>query len=208
MGSESDVQWSAPAAHAVAFFKGFLRHPRIVGSVIPSSRFLAQRILRLARLHSARTIVELGPGTGPITRAMLAVMTPHARLLCIEIDDAFASALRREPDPRLVVHHGSALELSDALREPALPAPDVVVSGIPFSTMPAEMGRRILEQVWQTLAPGGRFIAYQFRGEVARLGREVMGLPAVSTELRNVPPIRIYSWTKPDGSDDRRRESA
>jgi phosphatidylethanolamine/phosphatidyl-N-methylethanolamine N-methyltransferase len=74
---------------------------------------------------------------------------------------------------------------------------DAVVSGIPFSTMDEAAGRNVLQQVWSSLRPGGVFVSYQIRGDVARLARDLMGRPHTGIELRNVPPIRIYSWRKP-----------
>jgi phosphatidylethanolamine/phosphatidyl-N-methylethanolamine N-methyltransferase len=73
----------------------------------------------------------------------------------------------------------------------------VVVSGIPFSTRPAALGRRILGEVWACLAPGGRFVAYQFRDRVAVLGRKLFGSPDIKVELLNAPPMRVYRWRKP-----------
>ena len=77
-----------------------------------------------------------------------------------------------------------------------LSAPDVVISGIPFSTMPARVGQDILRAVWTALAPGGRFVAYQFRDRIAVLGRTILGEPEVDVELLNVPPMRVYCWRK------------
>jgi phospholipid N-methyltransferase len=180
----------------VAFFQGFLRHPSQVGSVIPSSRFLERRLVKSAGLDHARTVVELGPGTGGTTRALLAALPPHARLLSLELDREFVAILSGISDPRLTVHHGDAERIADALREHGLPAPDVVVSGIPFSTMPPATGIAIIKAVKHCLAPGGRFIAYQLRDRVGTLGRAVFGAPQVELELLNVPPMRVYCWHK------------
>lgn len=180
-----------------AFLRGFLRHPERVGSVVPSSRFLEQRIVRAGALGRARVAVELGPGTGGTTRAFLRALPEDSSLLTIEIDPRFAERLEEEvADPRLVVHRGSAEQVREALAAHGHGHADVIVSGIPFSTMPEETGRRILERVWDALAPGGRFVAYQFRDRVADLGAEIAGPPEVELELRNVPPMRVYSWKK------------
>ncbi len=77
-----------------------------------------------------------------------------------------------------------------------LPAPDVVLSGIPFSTMPRQLGLDILHSVDAGLAAGGRFVAYQFRDRVETLGREVFGPARKKLEIRNVPPMRVYRWDK------------
>lgn len=182
--------------HRVAFLQGFLERPKEVGSIIPSSRFLERRIVRAAGISDARVIVELGPGTGGTTRALLRSMREGAVLLAIEINPRFVSLLRREADPRLISHHGSAAELSAALDLYDLPRADVVLSGIPFSTMPEAEGLAILRSVREALAEGGVFLAYQVRDRVASLAREVFGLAERQREVLNVPPMRVYRWEK------------
>jgi phospholipid N-methyltransferase len=183
--------------HPIDFFLGFLKRPKEVGSVIPSSRFLEKRIVRAADLSHAKLAVELGPGTGGTTRAFLRQMAPDAKLLAIEINPDFVRLLRRKiHDPRLIVHEGSAAEISEALRQHGLGAPDVILSGIPFSTMDRELGMAILHSVYDSLSTDGRFVAYQFRDRVETLGREVFGDARVQTEVLNVPPMRVYRWDK------------
>lgn len=181
----------------VLFFKSFLEKPKEVGSVIPSSRFLERRVARAARLDTAKIVVELGPGTGGTTRALLRHLAPDAQLVAIEINPRLAEQVRtRIPDPRLSVHTGSAADIDAALRAQNLGAPDVVVSGIPFSTMPKPVALAILRSVREALAPGGLFVAYQVRDRVKVLGRAVFGEPRSELEIRNVPPMRVYRFAK------------
>ncbi len=179
-----------------AFFQGFLKRPKEVGSIIPSSRFLERRVTRTAGLADANFAIELGPGTGGTTRSFLRAMKPDAKLLAIEINPRFVRVLRRTPDPRLLVHRGSATDLRSILDEHELPAPDAILSGIPFSTMARPIGRQILCSARDVLEPGGCFVAYQVRDRVESLGREVFGHPSKQTELLNVPPMRVYKWEK------------
>ncbi|CAG0933781.1 MAG: methyltransferase type 12 [Gammaproteobacteria bacterium] len=184
----------------LAFFQGFLREPQQVASVIPSSRFLERRLVNISGARQASTVVELGPGTGGTTRALLRALPSSSRLLAIEIDPHFASLLREEVrDPRLTVECASAADIGPLLARHRLPAPESVVSGIPFSTMPMRIGQAILRAVRGSLASGGRFVAYQFRDRVAVLGREILGEPEVDVELLNVPPMRVYCWRKARG---------
>jgi len=194
---ETEKAGQRRSVRGVDFFRGFLRSPEQVGSIIPSSRFLERRILAMAELDEARCVVELGPGTGGTTRAILEAMRPDARLLTIELDPHFSAILEELGDPRLVAHTGSAADLASILTENGLSAPDVVISGIPFSTMPREIGTAIIEAVRDSLAPGGRFLAYQFRGHVGRLGEPILGKPEVELEMLNIPPMRFYRWRKP-----------
>jgi len=181
----------------VLFFKSFLERPKEVGSIIPSSRFLERRVLRSARLDRARVVVELGPGTGGTTEALLRALRPDATLLAIEINPRLAERVRaRIPDPRLIVHCGSAEDITGALAAHGLDAPDAVISGIPFSTMPRQVAMGILRSIKSCLAPTGCFVAYQVRDRVAVLAREVFGRrPSnVQLEVRNVPPMRVYRF--------------
>ena len=193
--NESNPATSPEKENRLAFLRAFFRRPKEVGSVIPSSRFLKERIVDNADLSDAKVVVELGPGTGGTTRALLGQMPPDAKLLAIEINQHFCELLSREfDDPRLVVHCGSATEITDALQQHHLEPADVILSGIPFSTMDERVGLEILRSVRSSLAPGGRFVAYQFRGRVETLGRNVFGDARVQTELLNVPPMRVYRW--------------
>jgi phosphatidylethanolamine/phosphatidyl-N-methylethanolamine N-methyltransferase len=186
--------------HRFTFLQGFLKRPKEVGSIIPSSRFLERQVVQTAIARDARTIVELGPGTGGTTRAILRAMSPYAQLLSIEINPRFARLLRRTPDPRLTVHEGSASEIMQALAQHGLPPADAILSGIPFSTMSRSLGLEILRSVHDALAPRGVFVAYQVRDRVEDLGRAVFGSAQVKTVMLNVPPMRIYRWRKGEPS--------
>ncbi|MDG4548935.1 MAG: methyltransferase type 12 [Candidatus Contendobacter sp.] len=180
----------------MVFLREFLNHPRQVASLIPSSRFLERRLVDLAETRLAQTVVELGAGTGGTTRAILRAMSPGARLLSIEINPRFCALLRRIEDPRLTVHYGGAQELREAILLYGLPAPDAVISGIPFSTLGHGVGPRIIETISAALPVGGRFVAYQVSRHVENLSRPLLGPARVEMELLNIPPLRIYRWEK------------
>ena len=181
----------------LAFLQGFLRRPQQVGSVIPSSRFLERRLVAASGARHGRLLVELGPGTGGTTRALLHALPADGKLLAIELEPRFAAILRREiRDPRLIVHEGSAEQLLDTLRAHGLGVPDAVISGIPFSTMDAALGRRIAKAIHEALGSGGRFVAYQVRGKVHDVAKPCFGRAEIDVELRNIPPMRIYRWRK------------
>jgi len=181
----------------VDFLRGFIAHPDQVGSVIPSSHALEQRLVRSARLLRARCVVELGPGTGGTTRAFLHAMPSAAQLLAIELSEDFAARLRKAiRDPRLTVVPGSAEFIARFLAERGLPAPDAVISGIPFSTMPRAVADRIAGEIARVLAPGGRFVAYQVRAHVADYATPYLGAPRKEWELFNIPPVRVFTWTR------------
>jgi phospholipid N-methyltransferase len=196
--------WNVAERLASAFrdeltlLRGFMAQPGQVGTVAPSSAALEQRIVRAADLARAGTVVELGPGTGGTTAALLHALPRDARLLAIELTPAFHSLVsRRFCDPRLIVELDSAERLADLLRSRRLAAPDAIVSGIPFSTLPAATANLVAQSIAEALAPGGRFVAYQVRAHVADIVSPYLGRPSVQWEPRNVPPVRVFRWVKP-----------
>lgn len=187
-------QRSSHERNPLAFFRGFLRQPRQVGSLVPSSRYLERRVIEAAGISHARLVVELGSGTGGMTRAILAQLPADSRLLAIEVSPHFAELVGRIEDPRLVTHTGSAEDLAGILSDRGLGSPDVVVSGIPFSTMPRSTGLSIARAIHASLTARGCFVAYQLSRRVAEIMTPIMGQPDVSIVLRNIPPMRVYRW--------------
>ena len=179
-----------------AFFQEFLKHPFQIGSIIPSSRFLEQRILGASAIASATTVVELGSGTGGTTRAILDAMPKDARLLSIEINPHLHTLVSGIEDERLIAHLGSACELKTIMSMYGLDAPEVVISGIPFSTMNNSDGAQVIAAISSQLAPNGRFVAYQVSRQVATLCRPILGPERVAMELLNIPPMRVFQWEK------------
>lgn len=193
----SPTAGSYPRRDSLEFLRGFARNPAQVGSVIPSSRRLVQRLVSSAQIAQARTVVELGPGTGGSTAGMLQAMGPATRLLAIELDAEFHQHVGATlSDPRLLLELGSAERLADYLKAHRLPAPEAIVSGIPFSTMPPEVSDRIARGIASALAPGGLFVAYQVRAHVADYLSPYLGRPEKRWELVNVPPVRVFTWRK------------
>ncbi|MDB5743367.1 MAG: Methyltransferase type 11 [Polaromonas sp.] len=191
---------TGPLRDSIEFLRGFVRNPAQVGSIVPSSRHLEQRLVRSARIGEARTVVELGPGTGGTTAAFLRAMAPSAQLLAIELDGSFHRHLSTSiRDARFQLELGSALYLAQYLSARRLPAPDAIVSGIPFSTMPPDVSDGVAAAIAQALRPGGRFVAYQVRAHVADFVSPYLGEPEKSWEVLNVPPVRVFTWVKPEG---------
>lgn len=186
---------------SIDFIRGFLRDPKGVGSVWPSSRSLANRVLSCGRASTARMVVELGPGTGAITRPLLRSIPEGARLLALEIDPEFVRLLSRDiTDQRFTIRERGSNQMLEALAEIGETRADLVVSGIPFSTMPREIAIETIQCIREGLAPGGRFVAYQVRPDVRRLAEPILGAPTHSVELLNIPPMNVYVWEAPSAN--------
>jgi phospholipid N-methyltransferase len=178
------------------FFREFLRHPFQIGSIIPSSRFLERRLVETAEVGSAKTIVELGHGTGGTTQEILGAMARDAKLLSIEVNPTFHSLVSCIEDDRLIAHHGNAHRLEGIIDRYGLGAPEVVISGIPFSTMSYTSGSHLIETISSVLAARGRLVAYQVSNRIATLCQPVLGSGQVKVEPLNIPPMRVFRWEK------------
>ena len=177
----------------ILFARNFFKHPRMLGSIIPSSRFLVRDLMRQVDWRRARVIVEYGPGVGNITAEVLKRMHRDARLVVFETNDDFVEFLRRSiPDSRLTVVHGSAADVGRVLGELGLEQADYVISGIPFSTMPEQVSAAIVRATRCSLRPGGRFLVYQFSREVSRFLKPEFKDIREAFEPLNILPARLY----------------
>lgn len=175
------------------FARNFFKHPRMLGSIIPSSRFLVRDLMRQVDWRHARVIVEYGPGVGNITAEVLKRMHRDAHLVVFETNDDFVDFLRRSiPDPRLTVVHGSAADVGRVLGDLGLGQADYVISGIPFSTMPEQVSTEIVRATRRSLRPGGRFLVYQFSRAVARFLKPEFENIREAFEPLNILPARLY----------------
>jgi phospholipid N-methyltransferase len=179
------------------FAKNFLQHPGMLGSLIPSSRFLVDRLLSKIDWEQARTIVEYGPGVGTITGSILGRMHPAARLVVFEMNEDFVGFLARNyPDPRLHVVHGSAEKVHRELDRLKLNGADYIISGIPFTTMPVQLRERIMRESRAALNPGGAVLVYQFTRAVLPCLRAHFSQIDQDFELRNILPARLFYCTQ------------
>lgn len=175
------------------FARNFFRHPKMLGSLIPSSRFLIERLLREIEWDQARVIVEYGPGVGSFTSEMLRLMRSDAVLIAVETNPEFVAFLRRAyPDPRLQVVHGSAADVEKVLADRGVSRADYVVSGIPLSTLPDCTREEILISTHRALQPEGALLVYQFSPKALPDLRRIFSRVNRSFEPLNVLPALIF----------------
>jgi phospholipid N-methyltransferase len=175
------------------FAKNFFQHPMMLGSIIPSSRFLIDRLLRKIDWDRAQTIVEYGPGVGTISAHILRRMSPQAKLVVFEMNGDFVRYMRRSfPDPRLHVVHGSAENVRPELKNLGLQGTDYIISGIPFSPMSDTLRAKIMRESRQALNPGGAVLIYQFSRTVLPYLRECFNQVYQDFEPRNILPARLF----------------
>jgi phospholipid N-methyltransferase len=175
------------------FTRNFFKHPKMLGSIIPSSRFLIERLLRQVSWKRARVIVEYGPGVGTFTGEILRRMRRDAVLVVLETNPEFVSFLRHAyQDPRLHVVHGSAAEVEQVLAQRGLGKADYVISGIPFSTLPEQLREDILQATREVLRPKGALLIYQFSPKVLPHLQRIFSTVRRSFEPFNVLPAQLF----------------
>lgn len=178
------------------FFRQFVKHPGMVGSVIPTSSIVVNRMLDRVDWHRCRLFVEYGPGVGTFTHAVLDRLHPDATLLAIDLNLDFVAYLEAQSaDPRLKVVHGSAADVRRFIKEAGHDQADYILSGLPFSTLPAGVGEAICAETRAALAPGGTFMVYQYSRYVLRLLDPLFDDVEHERAWRNIPPCRIFRAT-------------
>ncbi|HEX6289229.1 MAG TPA: methyltransferase domain-containing protein [Herpetosiphonaceae bacterium] len=184
---------------AWAFLKGFLREPRTVGSIAPSSRWLVGAMLDEAGVDTAQVIAEFGPGTGVFTDEIIRRMQPDARLLVFEVHRPFFASLReRIRDPRVELIAESAAEVGQHLQRLGLQQIDCIVSGLPFTSLPRPVTHAILQATAAALRPGGVFVTYQYTPVLRGLLRSYFPTARITRYvLRNIPPALVFVCRKP-----------
>ena len=146
------------------FFKGFVKHPVMVGSIIPSSSRTIRKMLAPVDWENTKLFVEYGPGVGTFCQPVLNRMKPDARLIVIDLNPDFIDYLTKTiRDSRFIAVHGSAADVNEIIAEFGFEHADYVLSGLPFSTLPNNLGPVIAEETARAIRPGGAFLVYQFR---------------------------------------------
>ncbi len=187
------AQRTSRSAQILLFSRNFIKHPKMLGSLIPSSRFLVNKVLGEVDWARARVFLEYGPGVGTFTTKILQRMRSDAVLVALETNADFVRFLRRQvSDDRLHVVHGSAADADAALAGLRLKQADYVISGIPYTTMPPDVRDAILRKTHSVLHPNGAFLVYQFTRSVLPYLQQVFARVHQDFEPLNVMPARLF----------------
>ena len=180
----------------LAFLRGFFKNPVMVGSVIPSSRRLIDKMLGPVDWPNTKLFVEYGPGVGTFTRIILDRLPDDARLVTIDTNPEFTAFLKESiDDPRLIAVTASAADVEKVLEERGLGQADYILSGLPFSTLPPGVGDAIGAATARAIRPGGAFLVYQFSPKVRDFIAPVFDRLDRGFEWVNVPPATLFwAW--------------
>jgi phosphatidylethanolamine/phosphatidyl-N-methylethanolamine N-methyltransferase len=176
------------------FFRQWLRSPKSMGAVIPSSRVLARAVTEAVRWAPGEHVIELGAGTGAISQGLIDAGIPPEALMMIELDRQLFDYLRtRFPAVRVV--NGDATRMVDIVRQQGINRVSTIISGLPMVTMPLAFQRAIIEQSFELLGPDGYLLQYSY-SPVAPIPARKLGVDAklVKFVVRNVPPATVWRF--------------
>ena len=180
----------------IQFLRGFIKHPVMVGSVIPSSKALIDKMLEPVDWNATKLFVEYGPGVGTFTEHILQRLPADAKLIAIDTNPDFTDYLDRKfRDSRLIAVTGSAADVRQIMADSGFEQADYVLSGLPFSTLPAGVGPAIAAETARALRPGGAFLVYQFSPKVRDFIAPHFERIDKGMEWKNIPPAQLFwAW--------------
>ncbi len=179
---------------AGVFFQGFLEHPRMVGSIIPSSRSTIDKMLAPVNWDECKLFVEYGPGVGTFCQPVLDRLPRDGELLVIDTNPLFIDYLKKTiGDSRFHPVLGSAEDVEEIVRSLGHEHADYVLSGLPFSTLPEGVGPAIAAATHRVIRPGGAFLTYQFSAVARDLTARYFDRVETGMTWLNVPPC-LLAW--------------
>ena len=175
------------------FLQGFIEHPVMVGSIIPSSKYTIAKMLAPVRWDECKLFVEYGPGVGTFCRPVLDKLRRDGQLIVIDTNPLYIDYLKATiSDSRFVPVLGSAADVESIVRAHGHANADYVLSGLPFSTLPDGVGPAIAAATYRVLRPGGAFLVYQFSAKARDfMARHFKHIDA-GFEALNVLPCRLF----------------
>lgn len=183
---------------AGVFFRGFLEEPRMVGSIIPSSRFCIDAMLEPVDWSRCELFVEYGPGVGTFCRPVLERLAPDASLIVIDTNPLYIDYLKRTiRDSRFTAVLGSAADVEEIIAAHGHDGADFVLSGLPFSTLPDGVGPAIASATARVVRQGGAFMTYQFSAVARDLTARYFPHVETGFAWANIPPCLLaWGWQR------------
>jgi phospholipid N-methyltransferase len=179
---------------AGVFFQGFLEQPKMVGSIIPSSRSTIDKMLAPVDWDQCKLFVEYGPGVGTFCRPVLDRLPRGGELVVIDTNPLFIDYLKKTiGDSRFHPVLGSAEDVEAIVRSLGHEQADYVLSGLPFSTLPEGVGPAIVAATHRVIRPGGAFLTYQFSTVARDLTAQHFARVDTGMTWLNVPPC-LLAW--------------
>ena len=181
--------------NAFRFIQQYIKHPRFVGAMIPSSKQLAKQMVAPICFEEAACIIEYGPGTGVFTEEIIKNKHPETILLVIEVNESFYRILKEKYKhmDKVYIVHGSAEDVAQIKEQYTISKVDYIVSGLPFTSIPLIIFRNILKQTNKVLTEEGKFIKFQYSKVKQKFFRTFFDNIQIKKVYWNVPPAYVFT---------------
>ena len=181
----------------IAFIFQYLTKPRTTGAILPSSKYLARKMVEHINFDEARCIVEYGPGTGVFTDKILSERRAETEIILIERNENFYNELieKYKNIPNLHIKNDTAENIGNCLSERGFSHADFIISGLPFASLPPEISENILAQTVKFLKSDGFFITFQYSLFKKKIFERFFKISKIKHEMRNIPPAYILTFS-------------
>ncbi len=178
----------------LSFIKQYITKPRTVGAVLPSSRHLANKMVKDIDFNHAAYIVEYGPGTGVFTEKLIKNRKSDTVVLLFEYNHKFCKMLKKKykNEPNLYIINDSAEHIGKYLKQYNIPWVDYIVSGLPFASLPYSVSKNILNKTREYLKGDGKFITFQYTLLKKSFIQQYFQEISIKWEVRNIPPAYVF----------------
>lgn len=177
----------------LSFLKQYITKPRTVGAILPSSKYLASRMIENIDFNTARYIVEYGPGTGVFSEKMIKRRNRETIMLLFESNEDFYTMLKEKykSEPNVYIINDSAEYVGKYLKKYGVPYIDYIISGLPFASLPNDVSSNILKETQKYLNEDGKFITFQYTLLKKDFIKKYFNEVSIKKEVRNVPPAYV-----------------
>ena len=178
----------------LTFVKQYITKPKFIGAVLPSSKYLANKMVEDIDFNRAECIIEYGPGTGVFTEKLIENRKVDTIILLIEYNHEFYNILKEKFKnvQNLHVINDSAEYVDKYLTQYDVPRVDYIVSGLPFASLPQKVSSNILDKTQKYLNEDGKFITFQYTLLKKNLIQQYFSKISVKREVRNIPPAYVF----------------
>ncbi|WP_161520545.1 class I SAM-dependent methyltransferase [Bacillus cereus] len=182
----------------IRFIQQYIKHPRTVGAVMPSSKQLAKNMVIPISFANANCIIEYGPGTGIFTEELIRNKHSKTILIVIEENKLFYTELKKKYGHMERVHiiHGSAANVKRYLLQHGISKVDYVISGLPFTSLPVKVSKNILKKTAQILGEEGKFITFQYTKIKYNFFHSFFNKIQMKKVYWNIPPAYVFTCSK------------
>lgn len=180
-----------------SFIKQFWQEKKMVGSMVPSSKFLSEKMLKPVQFKHCKLIVELGPGNGVFTKKILEKLPADAKLLIFELNTQFYNLLKHEiQDERCTIIHGSAEHITEHIKAAGFLFADCILSSLPLANIPKNISEKIIKESYANLKNNGKYIQFQYSLMAKKMLETAFDDVQIAFTPLNFPPAFVYTCTK------------